>query len=178
MKTLLGRPGIRSILALAAAAILLSGCILQSRTPIYDDRQSKLVLGMHGGRARTSTWTDGKLIRDAETFKIRVVGKHYEATTQSSTVALHFVPLQASWYVLQATGQGQPPAYLLARISEGMADTYPLACRDLKQDSKLLAWIDFEGDDCFIKTGAPVKRLLSDLLKSPGEPSSRLEIQQ
>ena len=168
---------IRALIALAAAAVLLCGCVLQSRSPLYDDRHSTLALGDNGGDAFTSTLKDGKWVRDAGEFKIRVVGRHYEATAESSVVTLHFVPLQDSWFVLQATDTEQLTAYLLARISEGTAITYPLSCRVLKQKDKLLAWIDFEGDDCFIKPTAPDRQLFTELSKDPGEPSSRLEIQ-
>ena len=167
---------IRKVYTLVAAAILLCGCVLQSHSPLYDDRQSKPALGANGGEAVTSTLKDGQWVRDGDVFKAKVVGNHYEVTAGKSLVTLRFVPLQDSWFVLQATGDEQLTAYLLARISGNAAITYPIACRDLKQRSKLLAWIDFEGDDCFIKPTAPLRQLFSEVLKDPGEPSSRLEI--
>jgi hypothetical protein len=169
---------IRSILALAVTAVLLCGCVLQSKKPLYGDQQSVLALGPEGGNAITSNWQNGMWVPDTDTVTIQVVGTHYEATSNSSAVILHFIPLQGPWYVLQATEVGNTTAYLLAQINNGGADAYPLACRDLKQRGDLSAWIEFTGDDCIIRPDAALDPLFAALIKTPGEPSSRIEIKR
>ena len=162
-------------LALVLAAVILGGCVLQSRTPLYSDAEAMLALGETGGMVRMSSWKDGKWEPDAELAAIAVTGKHYEATAKSSTIALTFVPLSGSWFVLQAVEADKPAVYMLAEAKGGAANVRPLSCRDLRKDDRLHAWIDHDGDDCFIKPGAPAQELFTNLLRSPGEPTSRLE---
>lgn len=50
---------IRKLLALAAAAFILGGCVLQSRAPIYSDKDAALVLGPKGSIAKMMSWENG-----------------------------------------------------------------------------------------------------------------------
>jgi len=167
---------IRTIAALVLTAVVLCGCVLQSRKPIYSDSQSALALGAQGGTGVISSWRDGKWQDERETAEITTAGNHYEATTGSSTMTMSFVPLDGRWHVLQAVETGKPPVYMLAQVEANTTEVYTLACTDLKKNADLSAWIDYEGDDCFIKTDAPAKALFTALEKIADAPSSRLTI--
>ena len=167
---------IRSVVVLVFAALALCGCVLQSRTPLYDDSSGELVLGQIAGAALMSSWKDGAWVRDKDPVSIAIVGRHYEAHADAATIVLTFVKLQASWFVLQAVEVSKPAVYMLAEVRSEAAEIYPLACSDLKKNPELAKWISHEGDDCFIQTGAPAKELFGKLVKNPGEATSRLAI--
>jgi len=169
---------IRTIVALVVTAVVLSGCVLQSRKPIYSDSQSVLALGASGGTAKMSSWRDGKWEDDRETPLVTIVGNHYEATADSTTVVLYFVALDGDWYVLQAVQPDDLPVYMLAKVNAQTADVYSFSCKDLKDDERLTKWIDFKGDDCLIKDETPAKDLFMELGKIAEAPSSRFTIQR
>lgn len=161
---------IRQILAFAAFAALLCGCVLQSRVPFYSDADGQLILGETGGPAQMSNWRDGKWVADKDQLRISVTGKHYQA----ENIAMTFVALSGDWLVLQAVEEGKPAAYLLAQAKDRAVEVWPLACTDLKKNDTFSASISYEGDDCFINPGAPAKELFAALLTNPGQPTSRL----
>ena len=86
---------IRQILAFAALAALLCGCVLQSRVPLYSDADGQLILGETGGPAQMSNWRDGKWVADKDQLRISVTGKHYQA----ENIAMTFVALSGDWLV-------------------------------------------------------------------------------
>jgi hypothetical protein len=167
---------IRQILALVCAAALLCGCVLQSRVALYGDADAKLVLGESDGTARTSSRKDGKWLVDDEGVNIKVVGRHYTASAKNSVVNLHFVPLDGSWFTLQATEAGKPAVYMLAEVKSRIADIRPISCSELKNQARLANWIAHEGDDCFIMPGAPATEIFATLLTMPGETTTRIEL--
>jgi len=166
----------RYIAIIAALAVMLGGCMLQSRTPLYSDADAELALGAEGGAAAVSNWRDGRWEAESDDVSLGVSGRHYMAKAQSGAVALHFVPMGGSWYVLQASEPGKPAVYLLAEVTGRSAVTHPLPCSDLKKDPSLTAWISHEGDDCFVVAGIPPHQLFAALLKHPAPASSRLEL--
>lgn len=166
----------RYIAVVVALAVLLGGCMLQSRTPLYSDADAELPLGAAGGAAAVSNWRDGKWQPEGDAVALTVSGRHYIARSQSSAVTLHFVPMGGSWFVLQASESGKPAVYLLAEVTGRSAVTHPLSCSDLKEDQSLKAWIRHEGDDCFVVEGIPARELFATLLKHPAPASSRLEL--
>ena len=106
---------IKSVVVLVFTALALCGCVLQSRTPLYDDRSGELVLGQTGGAALMSSWKDGAWVRDTGPVSIAIAGQHYEATADASTIALTFVKLQTPWFVLQAVEVNKPTVYMLTK---------------------------------------------------------------
>jgi hypothetical protein len=150
---------ISKLAVLTLAAAVLSGCVLQSRAPIYGDRQASLALGSKDGVAKMSEWENGKWVDSGHgPVEIAVVGKHYVAKSKTD-VALHFVKLKGNWFVVQGVESGSV-----------------LACKDLKANAATERWIDYQGDDCFVKRGTKAKELFTALLENPGAPSFRMEI--
>lgn len=162
-------------IALAAAALLLAGCVLQSREPLYTDSQSELALGRIGGTTETANLRDGKWVVDPERAVIAVEGKHYVVRGKSD-VALHLTKLQGSWFVLQAREAQGPAGYMLAQVKEQVATVHPLLCKDLAKKHDASHSISFVGDDCGINTGTDPKKLFTSLIKKAGKPSFRLQI--
>jgi hypothetical protein len=166
---------IRKLLALAAAAFILGGCVLQSRVPIYTDKDADLALGKVGGTTETASLRDGQWVIDKERHIIAVEGRHY-VVRSSTNVALHFTQVSGDWYVIQGREDNGPAAYLLAEVKDRVAMVRPIACSDLKSNTEAANFVEHQGDDCFIKPGAAAKKLFTSLLKNPGEPVFRMQI--
>ena len=167
---------IGKFIALAFTAIVLCGCMLQSRLPLYDDTSSELALGAIGGKTRTANMKKGKWVVDDETVKVTVVGHHYEISANAATIAVRFVKLEGPWYVIQAMETGKPAIFALAEIKNGIADLRVPGCVTLRKKPELAKWIEYAGDDCFIKPDAAKTEFFLALAKTAGEPTSRMEI--
>lgn len=166
----------RSAAVLVFTALMLSGCVLQSRVALYSDAAGELVLGQASGAAVISNWRDGTWVEENDTATITVKGQHYVAASESTVIDLAFVKLRDDWYVLQAVEKDKSAVYMLAKIKDRTADVTPLACSDLKKDASLTQQISYEGDDCFIRPGLHMDNLFFKLLEHPGEATSRLAI--
>lgn len=166
----------RSAAVLVFTALMLSGCVLQSRVALYSDAAGELVLGQASGAAVISSWRDGTWVEENDTATITVKGQHYVAASESTVIDLAFVKLRDDWYVLQAVEKDKPAVYMLAKIKDRTADVTPLACSDLKKDASLTQQISYEGDDCFILPGLHKEHVFFTLLKHPGKATSRISI--
>lgn len=164
--------------SLAAVLVLLalSGCVLQSKSPLYADSAASLVFGDKARVAEVFSKKDGAWVSENERITLAPEGRHYVVTMKDSVLAVAFIPLEGSWHVLQATEAGKPTVYLLAKVSEHGADTRALACGDLKKDAGLAAWIDHQGDDRFVAEGAPLDKMFMAALAMPGEAETRLTL--
>ena len=166
----------RSLAVLVCAALLLGGCVLQSRVPLYTEGAGELVLGAVSGPAVISSWRNGSWVNEGDSAEIAVKGQHYEATSESTVIDLAFVKLRDGWYVLQAVEREKPAVYMLAKIKDRTAEVTPLSCSDLKKDQSLAQQIAYEGDDCFIRPGLHMEGLFLKLLEHPDEATSRIAI--
>ncbi|WP_373504457.1 hypothetical protein [Aestuariivirga sp.] len=164
------------IVLLCLSALALTGCVLQSGTPLYDDTSSVLALGTRGGAAKLASRIEGKWVPEKEAITIKVVGKHYEVTSGTSTVALNFVKLKGSTYVVQGRESGKAAAYMLGNVTNGIAEVRPIACTDIKAEASLAKWVEHDKDDCFVKPGPPPEKLFTAISKLGGEATSRIEI--
>lgn len=167
---------IGKFIALAFTAILLCGCMLQSRLPLYDDAASELALGETGGKTRAANLKNGQWVVDDETVKVTVVGRHYEISANAATIAVRFVKLDGPWYVIQAMEAGKPAIFALAEIKNGIADLRVPGCAALSKNPELAKWIDYAGEDCFVKSDADKTEFFLTLAKNAGQPTSRIEI--
>ncbi len=168
----------RSLAAILLLAGLLSGCVLQSRAPLFSDSDSRLVFGEGQFKALMFGLKDGKWVREDDRVSLASAGTHYVASDgkKDDEIALAFVPLSGKWHVVQASDVRNPAVYMFAEVNKGSADIYPLSCSALKSDAALAKWIEFTGDDCFINADAPPAELFTALLARRGEATSRIEI--
>jgi hypothetical protein len=166
---------IKRLAVLAAAALLLGGCVLQSREPLYADNQLELALGKVGGTTETASLRDGTWVIDNERAVIAVEGRHYVVRGKTD-VTLHFAKLKGSWFVVQGRENNGPAAYLLAEVKDRVAEVRPLLCKTLAKNHAVEDSIAFIGEDCSVKTGVDAKKLFTSLAKKPGDPVFRLQI--
>jgi hypothetical protein len=165
----------RDALLAAAACLLLSGCVLQSKDPLYGDDSADLALGSAGGTTESASRKDGAWVIDGDPMPIVVQGRHY-VVHDKTDMTLLFARLEGDWYVLQAREGNGPAAYMLAEVRNQVAEVHPLLCRDLALDQEAAAQIEFKGEDCAIKTGASPKRLFTALVNKSGDATGRLRI--
>jgi hypothetical protein len=166
---------LKRIAVLAALALALAGCVLQSQEPAFSEDQSRLVLGEAPVTMTSYSWQDGAWSEDKQQIALTVEGNHYVAKEDDDTAGLAFIPISGGWYAVQATEQGKPTNYTLATVANGAAVFHLLECADLKKRAELAAYIEYQRDDCFIKDGADAMALFGELIKQPGEPSAKLE---
>ncbi len=160
---------------LAVLVLTLAGCVLQSQEPVFSDEQSSLVLGPSAVTMKSYSWKDGEWTEDQERLALTVEGRHYVAKEDDSTAGLAFIALSGDWFAVQATEAAKPTNYTLATVKDGVAVFHLLECVDLKKRAGLEAYIDYRGDDCFIKEGIAAMALFGELVKQPGEPSAKIE---
>jgi hypothetical protein len=155
--------------------LLLAGCVLQSKEPVFGDEQSSLVFGAAPVTMKSYSWKDGGWIEEKENLVLTVEGRHYVAKEDGDTAGLAFIPLSGGWFAVQATEAAKPTNYTLATVKDGVAVFHLLECADLKKRAELAAYIDYQRDDCFIKDAANAMALFGELVKQPGEPSAKIE---
>lgn len=161
-------------ISVVLVALLLAGCILQARAPLYRDAEARLVFGDRAKTAQVFSKKDGAWVADNESVTLMPEGHHYVVNTGKSVMTLSFIPLKGYWHVVQAMEKDHPPVYLLASLGKLGAEFRLLACADLKKNGKLRDWISHEGDDCFVTEKAPLEKLFKAALAMPGETTSRL----
>lgn len=167
---------LKRMAVLGVCLVALTGCILQSDQPLFSDRDSSLALGGKSGAAKLESLEKGEWVAEKDPVTITVKGNHYEALSEKSTVILHFVSLGGDDYVLQGTEDGKASSYLIAEVKDGVALVRPLACKDVKQEMKVSRWIRYDGDNCSVPLGSPVKMIFRTLADAKGEFTSRLSI--
>jgi hypothetical protein len=157
MSTRLARLAFSSL----AAAILLSGCVLQSEKPLLKESQGAPALKTLG--SRFLPWTFDKGVwsnEDQKEASFVAKGQHYEFTDENGRITVMlFVPLGGPWFALQMREIEKPAAYVLAELKSNEMIMHPLMCEELQKDAKLAKRIRFENSDCY----APADFSLADL---------------
>jgi hypothetical protein len=143
----------KSILACICLSMLLSGCVLQSRTPIFSESDAGALPEALGTRFIMESHDRAAWTKQEGIFILRPEGQHYVASDgdKKSDVEALFVTLGSNWWVMQATAAGDPNVYMLAEWTGGALLLHPLNCSDLKSQPSAAAAISFEGDDCYLK---------------------------
>jgi hypothetical protein len=157
-------------------ALALSGCILQSKSPLFTDTESKLLLANYGNlttyEKSGNAWTKST---DQISFSPQV--KHYIAKADKSELEISFVPIDGNWWALQAVEAAKPAIYVLVDAEAKELLFYPIACKDLKDSGKFAGDVEFVDSDCFVKPGADYKALFKSLTAAPGEASTKLMVE-
>jgi hypothetical protein len=165
---------LKRLAVVAFLSVLLSGCILQSREPLFDDADGSLLLKDYGTRFASYTFTGAEWKKEDDTITFTAEQHHYIAGDGKSEVPVTFVQLGGDWWVMQGVEVGKPTAYLLAQARMGEVLFYPLTCKSLQEAGGFEDTVSFEGDDCFIRDGTDVLALFATLAASPGKPSTKL----
>jgi hypothetical protein len=154
-------------------ALALSGCILQSKSPLFTDAQAQLALAKYGTLATyEKSGNDWK--RSSDQISFTPTANHYIAKAGKSELEISFVPIDGNWWALQAVEAARPATYVLVDAEARELLFYPIACKDLKDGGKFADAIAFVDSDCFVKPGADYKALFKSLTSTPGEASAKL----
>ena len=161
------------VMVAGVVALALSGCILQSKVPLFGDGDARMLLADYANLA-TFEKSAGEWAKAKDQIVFVAHGSHYTATLDKTELAIRFVPIKDSWWVLQAEEAAKPAAYLLVEAKPAEILFYPIACKTLKEQGSFAATIEFVDSDCFIKPGIDHAALFRALTATPGEPSTKL----
>jgi hypothetical protein len=161
------------VIVAGVLALALSGCILQSKLPLFGDAQAKMLLASYGNPV-TYERTAGEWVKAKDQIVFAKQAGHYLATLDKTELAIRFVPLDDKWWILQAVEANKPAAYLLVEAKPEELLFYPIACKALKDSGKYKKTITFVDSDCFIKFGTDYKVLFSGFTANPGEATTKL----
>ena len=154
-------------------AVALSGCILQSKLPLFGDAQAeRLLAGYPSLVAYEKSGQDW--VRSKEQFVIAAKGPRYTATVDKTELVFRFVPITGTWWVMQAVEEGKPTSYVLVDAQASELLIYPITCKALEASGNFTKLVKFAGSDCFIKFGADYKALFTGLSEAPGEATTKL----
>jgi hypothetical protein len=153
--------------------VALSGCILQSKLPLFGDAQAKMLLAKYANlMAYEKSGQDWIKSKDQIVFSVQA--RHYLAKADKSEMVVRFVPITNDWWVLQAVETDEPASYVLVEAQANELLLYPITCKALQISGNFDKYVKFVDTDCFIKFGADYKALFKLLSESPGESTTKL----
>jgi hypothetical protein len=154
-------------------AVAVSGCILQSKLPLFGDAQAKRLLADYPNLVAYEK-SGHDWVKSKEQFVISAKGPRYTATVDKTELVFRFVPITGTWWVLQAVEADKPTSYVLVDAQAGELLIYPITCKALEASGNFSKFVKFAGSDCFIKFGADYKALFTGLSEAPGEATTKL----
>ena len=154
-------------------AVALSGCVLQSRLPLFGDAQAKRLLAEYPNLVAYEK-SGQDWVKSKEQFVISASGPRYTTTVDKTELVIRFVPITGTWWVLQAVEAGKPASYVLVDAQASELLLYPITCKALEASGNFTKLVKFAGTDCFIKFGADYKALFTGLSEAPGEATTKL----
>lgn len=160
------------VIFLGLLAIALSGCVLETKTPLFSDSDAKLLLADYPKLAAYER-DDGGWKKSGDPLNFSPAGSHYQVKSGNSDMQVFFVPLEGPWWILQAT-EASGATYVLVKAEAKELLVSPLECKSLQAADKYNASIDFTGSSCFIKAGADTMALFKSFAAEPTEPSTKL----
>jgi hypothetical protein len=147
---------LKRLLIFIGMGLLLTGCVLQSRDPVFAESDGALLPASLGSSFVMENLDKDMWNKEEGTLTLRPEGHHYLATDEKkkSSINALFVPLDKNWWVMQATEEkGKPETYILAEVTDKALLLHPLFCDDLKEKPAAADAISFEGQDCYLKGG-------------------------
>jgi hypothetical protein len=166
----------RQVLASLAFCLLLSGCVLESQTPLFGDTQGVLALKALGNEFTMETFADGKWKAEEGKAVFTPEGRHYMITTPDGKepIEVLLVPLEGNLFVGQARESREKPfQYLIADVGQAEVLLSLLSCDELKALGTFADDIGFDGGDCSFAR-VPDLALFQTLAKAIGPAKSRL----
>jgi hypothetical protein len=157
---------------LGLLAIGLSGCILETKKPLFADADAKLLLADYPNLASYER-DEGGWKKNADPLNFTPEASHYLVKSGTSEMSISFVPIEGPWWVLQAA-EAAETSYVLVKADPKELLVYPLECRILRESGNFESDIKFKDSDCFVKEGADKTALFKALIGNASEPSSKL----
>ena len=164
------------ILGIGIVALVLSGCILQAKSPLFAEGDAKLLLANYGKLVTYEKSGDG-WNKSSDQIGFTPQANHYIARADKSELEISFVPIDGKWSALQAIEAGKPAIYVLVDAEAKELSFYPISCKDLKESGKFASDVEFADSDCFVKPGSDYKALFKALASTPGEASTKLVVE-
>ena len=130
-------------------ASVLSGCILQSKTPLFKEAEGVLLLGQKKQRFASyerdgATWKKG-----TDTAIFDPQGHHYNVSSGKNYATAEFISLGREKYVMQFDEGKGSFVYILISPHGKEILLYALLCDSLKKQN--IAGVRFDKDNCFIE---------------------------
>ncbi len=166
--------------AVILATVLLSGCVLHSKTPIYGEVDAVPVLGTKALNFKVATRDNGIwMAADNPVARIVPEGRHYvlpdPATPKDLSTAgrYFFIPLGGQRYLIEAVAGGEAD-YAVATWDGITLLVSAMDCDALKSGGKAGALVTFKDDDCsLIPDGVQQAQALVTLSELTGPPTLR-----
>ena len=165
---------LRRIIVTSLLALVLTGCVLQSKTPLIAANAGEALLDSYGLTFVSYGLSNGKWKKDNDVLTFTPDGQHYKITGGKDTLDVAFKKLDGNWWLLQAEETGKQPVYSLVDAQKDELFLYPMACKSLKDAGAYEAWVEFKGDDCTIKEGADTAALFKAFAADPGPQTTRI----
>ena len=160
--------------------MLLSGCVLHSKTPIFSDAEAIPLFGAGEMTFAVSGFKHGQWqAADEPSATARRVGRHYLVPDTGSSEdpatadSYYFIPLDGARLVVQAVA-GSEADYAIATWDGKTLLVSPLDCAALKTSLKTNDLVEFVNDSCRLRPSdtAPLAQF-SRLAERAGQPKLR-----
>jgi hypothetical protein len=157
---------------LGLLAFGLAGCNLETKKPLFADKDAKLLLADYPNLAPYER-DDGNWKKSTDPLNIKLEAFHYLVRSGNSDMVISFVPLEGSWWILQAAETGGS-TYVLVKVEPKELLIFSLECKKLQESGKFGTEIEFKDSSCFVNDGADKMALFKALIGSASEPSTKL----
>jgi len=154
--------------------LMLCGCVLQSKAPIFAESDGKLILQPFGNQFAPFNKDGAKWKKQTDSVKFDAEGNHYLIHDKAGDIRVLFVALNGPWWVMQAQEQNKPFDYLLARFEGKALVLNTLSCKVLKTNKSMKDAVTFKGEDCTATSGM-TKDKFAELTKSPEPAMLKIE---
>jgi hypothetical protein len=151
----------------------LAGCNLETRKPLFAEADAKLLLADYPNLASYER-DGGAWKKSADPLSIKPDASHYLVKSGNSDMVISFVPLEGSWWILQAAETTGTSSYVLVKAEPKELLIYSLECKKLQESGKFGSEIEFAGSSCFIREETDKMSLFKALIGSASEPSTKL----
>ena len=157
-------------------AFLLAGCVLQSEKPNFKDSEGVALPAEFVTSFVTENFTNGAWTAEKGSISFAASGQHYVAKNEKSeTIDVLFVALGKDAWVMQATEEDKPSAYVMVEAKDDTLLLRPLFCDDVKKQKAAMSLVRFETSDCFL-TGSVVVDVFRTLGADVGDAKMRLRV--
>jgi hypothetical protein len=144
-----------------ATLLLLTGCVLQSETPLVSDSDGTLALQDLGARFASYSQHGTSWEKDDDVLSFKAEGHHYLGSDGQSTITVTFMAVKPGLWAVQGEEPGKPASYMIAERRDDALYLAPIACEPLAKAGTFAALVEFKGDDCYAKPGADAASLFA-----------------
>ncbi len=160
------------VIFLGLLALALTGCNLETKTPLFADADAKLLLADYPNLAAYER-SDSGWKKSAESLNFSAEASHYLVKSGTSEMQMSFIPLEGQWWILQAAETSGDSTYVLVKAEPKELLIYSLECKKLQESGQFGDEIEFKDSSCFITEDADKMGLFKALISSTSEPATK-----